>query len=275
MICRPLASLRLFVACLVTLSSGAASEGQDSPHLYGGAPSNDAVIYRLAYAMAYDHSHKAPRWVAYRLQHPTCSNRCDAPVRPGLIDDPAIAGDPNASDWAGVFDDPVRQYSRGHLAPFAIAHHVGCTLANTTPDAAREAAGELNYWSNITPQHHRAFNGAGGVWYAIEQRIRTDLLPAHQTLWVFAGPIFGPSPYDIIGDGVEVAPMFFQIVVWEDAGQPAIEAYLVPHHQMGHGEPADYLVSVRHIEALSGLDFFPDLNLGDQERVSTYRPGGD
>ena len=43
------------------------------------------------------------------------------------------------------------------------------------------------------------------------------------------------------------------------------------HHQAKHGDIKEQMVSIRHIEAMTGLDFFPDLSLGEAERVSTYR----
>ncbi len=94
----------------------------------------------------------------------------------------------------------------------------------------------------------------------------------HSDIWVFAGPIFGPGNYDIVGSDVHVAPLFFQIVAWKgDNGVPQWEAYLIPHHQKKHGDPEDYFVSVRHIEALTGLDFSPDFAFENQERMSTSK----
>jgi DNA/RNA endonuclease G (NUC1) len=65
--------------------------------------------------------------------------------------------------------------------------------------------------------------------------------------------------------------MFFQIIIWEtNANEPEWEAYMMPHHQKKHGSIKEQMVSIRHIEAMTGLDFFNELNLGNLERASTY-----
>lgn len=98
-----------------------------------------------------------------------------------------------------------------------------------------------------------------------------DLLGTHEDLWVFAGPIFGPSSYDVIGNGVHVAPMFFQIIIWkDDESVPRWEAYMMPHHQVNHGPIKEQLVSIRHIEAMTGLDFLSEFEMDQAERESTY-----
>ena len=45
---------------------------------------------------------------------------------------------------------------------------------------------------------------------------------------------------------------------------------MMAHHQKNHGDIREQLVSVRHIEAMTGLDFFKELSIGDAESVSTY-----
>ena len=145
----------------------------------------------------------------------------------------------------------------------------GIVEAGDDPDEG-DTVKEINYHTNLTPQHHGAFNGSGGVWFEIEDRVR-DLQEGHEEVWVFAGPIFGHGIYDTIGDGVQVAPMFFQIIIWEQTtGEPAWEAYMMPHHQSNHGDIKEQRVSIRHIEAMTGLDFFSELELGGAERISTY-----
>ena len=38
-----------------------------------------------------------------------------------------------------------------------------------------------------------------------------------------------------------------------------VAAFLLPHHREKHGDIQDFLVSIDVIEALTGLDFFKDL----------------
>ena len=251
-------------------------------HVYGGLPSDTNLLVRTAYVLDYDETHKAPRWAAYHL----VEDYRRTPKRKGewktYRNDPDRDDEPKESDYSGVYYDTIRNYARGHIAPFMIcggdrdgdgkvldADKDGLVEAGDDADEG-PTVHQINYHTNLTPQHHNAFNGSGGVWYEIEVRIR-DLLEDHEDLWVIAGPIFGPGTYDTIGDGVQVAPMFFQVIIWEnDEDEPEWEAYMMPHHQREHVSIAEHLVSIRHIEAMIGLDLMPDKDLGEAERVSTY-----
>ena len=65
--------------------------------------------------------------------------------------------------------------------------------------------------------------------------------------------------------------MYFKIVITEENGVPNILAFLFPHQIVNHGEIEDYLVQVNIIEALTGLDFFTQLNDEESlERQSTW-----
>ncbi len=273
----------LIILVIATTLAGQSTDQQlIEEHVYGDLPSQDNLLVRNAYVLDYDAARKAPRWVAYHLTH----DYRRTPKRTGrwstYRNDPDRNDEPRERDYRGVFADPTRNYARGHLAPFMIsggdrdedgkvldADRDGRVEAGDDRDEAITVE-EVNYHTNLTPQHHNAFNGSGGVWFDIEARIR-DLLETKDELWVFAGPIFGPGTYDIIGNGVHVAPMFFQIVIWEDnTDQPTWEAYLMPHHQSAHGDIKEQRVSIRHIEAMTGLDFLGGLGLEEVERRSTY-----
>ncbi len=66
--------------------------------------------------------------------------------------------------------------------------------------------------------------------------------------------------------------MFFKIVITEEHGAPEMLAFLFPHQIKKHGEIQDFLVSVNAIEAMTGLDFFSELdNMEVSERESTWK----
>ncbi len=240
------------IATVLAVVVVAPAQAQDNTaliaeHVYGGMPSSDHLLVRNAYVVDYDPDHKAPRWVAYHL----VEDYRRTPKRTGKWKsyraDPDFDGEPKERDYAGTFDNSIRNYARGHLAPFMICggdRDGDGMVLDADKDCKVEAGDDedealtvkqINYHTNLTPQHHNAFNGSGGVWFEIEERVR-DLLDAHDEVWVFAGPIFGPGTYDVIGNGVHVAPMFFQIIIWEDAeGFTTWEAYMMPHHQANHG----------------------------------------
>ena len=166
-------------------------------------------------------------------------------------------------------------YARGHLAPFAVMggdRDTDSLRANLDEEISDEddelTVFQANYMSNMAPQHQTAFNGAGGVWFKLERWIQDTLVrDDSMNVWVFAGSIFGPGETERIGpdNDIAVPPVFYKMVITqEDEGDRRVLAFLLPHHRVRHGEIEDYLVSVDIIEALTGLDFFSELD-DDQE----------
>jgi len=79
-----------------------------------------------------------------------------------------------------------------------------------------------------------------------------------------AGCVLGPKQMETTGKNqdIEVPPAFFQIIAVKDEAVdfPMVAAFLLPHHRAKHGDIQDYMVSVDVIEALTGLDFFSNLD---------------
>lgn len=245
-----------------------------SEHAYGGIPSGEAYIERQGYIVQFDAAHKVPRWVAYHIKPENYPPpKRDEGSWGKFRDDPDISGEATEADYKGQFNT-WRNYAKGHLAPYFVSggdrDGDGLDAAEGDGDDA-ETVYEIMYMSNMAPQHHYNFNGSGGLWYKVETYVRETLLKEQRKeIWVFAGSIFGPGTYDTIGEGVEVPPMFYKIVVTEEDGNPKILAFLLPHQIKKHGDIQDYLVSVNLIEAMTGLDFFPDINDEEKERESTF-----
>lgn len=267
-------ALAWLIVLIVVDSTFAASH----PHAYGGVPSSGAYIERQGYFMQYDPVHKTPNWVAYHVK----PSYTDTPPRNNNLwgkfrDDPALQNEATEEDYKHQFNT-WRNYAKGHLAPYYISggdrDNDGLQAVEGDIEDA-QTVHEIMYMSNMAPQHHYNFNGSGGLWYKLETYVRETLLKQQQKeVWVFAGCIYGKGVYDTIGDGVEVPPMFYKIIVTESNDEPNILAFLFPHQIEKHGDIQDYLVSVNLIEAMTGLDFFPELQRDDweaAERVSTYK----
>ncbi len=260
----------ILLIVLFLLLSVSSVEALDHPHAYGGIPSDGAFIDRQGYIIQFDFEHKTPRWVAYHVK----PSYLDKPPREGqwakFRNDPDIRNEATELDYKGQFH-AWGNYAKGYLTPYFISggdrDSDGKSAEDGDPDDAKTIY-EVMYMSNMAPQHHYNFNGSGGLWYSLETYVRENLLKKQQReVWAFAGCIYGPREYDTIGDGVEVPPMFFKIVVTETGGKPVILAFLFPHQSKKHGEIQDYLVSVNIIEAMTGLDFFPDLHDEEWEQV--------
>jgi endonuclease G len=127
-------------------------------------------------------------------------------------------------------------YDRGHLAPnYAISVCYG-----------EEAQRETFLLSNIVPQLH-ALNA--GLWKDMEQRISlkpVGRVPVPTSFWMVI------SEYDESGQGIRAI------------------AYLVPHEEKWRDvELTRYVVSIRRLEELTGLDFFPKLPKVTQDRLES------
>ena len=149
-------------------------------------------------------------------------------------------------------------YDRGHLAPnYAISVCYG-----------EEAQRETFLLSNIVPQLH-ALNA--GLWKDMEQRIMKRYVARYGTVWVQLGPVISsPSAKQV---GRIPVPTSFRMLISEydeSVGGIRAIAYLVPHEEKWRDvELTRYVVSIRRLEELTGLDFFPKLPKVTQDRLES------
>ena len=219
---------------------------------------------RQGYLIQFDAQRKTPRWVAYHIK-PEFVNPPDRTISKWgkFRDDPGIQGESTETEYKNQFRT-WRNYAKGHLVPYYISggdrDGDGASASEDEDDA--KTVYEIMYMSNMAPQHHNNFNGVGGLWYKLETFVRDELLKKQKReVWVFAGCIYGPGQYDKIGE-TEVPPMFWKIVITLADNKPKVLAFLFPHQIKKHGDIDDYLVSIDLLEAMTGLDFFPDLSEG-------------
>jgi endonuclease G, mitochondrial len=239
-------------------------------HVIGGVPSRGNVYTRRGYVIGFDPKTKTPAWVAYHVV-PDCRK---TPRRRGRFsrfrDDPDISGEARDDDYTGLFGS--RGYARGHLAPYGVmggdrdGDGLYAGLEGESDADDEETVFQGNYLSNIAPQHHKGFNGSPGIWYRLERWIQDDLVrDGGKEVWVFAGCVFGRGTPEKVGPNgdIHVPPAFFKIVVSRRSNledELVVLAFLLPHHRKAHGDVQDFLVSVDVIEALTGLDFFHELD---------------
>jgi len=267
---------RILTVLCILLGVTVMAYGESHYHAYGGIPSVDnSFTERQGYIIQFNSIRKTPDWVAYHVK----PEWLDTPPRKKykwgkFRKDPDLDNEATEKDYRNQFRS-WRNYAKGHLAPYYISggdrDNDGQDAESGDPDDA-ETVFEVMYMSNMAPQHHNNFNGSGGLWYQLETYVRDKLLKEQRKdVWVFAGCIFGRGSYDSIGSGVEVPPMFYKIVITETSpGDPKILAFMFPHQIRKHGDIQDYLVSVNTIEAMTNLDFFPDLDNEVMERMSTW-----
>ncbi len=211
------------------------------------------VLRNLGYSVGYDNALPSPRWSSYRVF-----------PNPGLAADrPSGFRTDNRTPARVTTQEYVRSgYDRGHLAPnYAIAVCHG-----------EEAQKETFLLTNIVPQLH-ALNA--GLWKDLEQRIVRRYVERYGTVWVQVGPVYAANPAKRIGR-LPVPDAFWMVVSEYEAKERGIRAlaFVVPHEEKWRDvELTRYVVSIRKVEELTGLDFFPKLPKAVQDRLeSTAAP---
>ncbi|HSH47336.1 MAG TPA: DNA/RNA non-specific endonuclease [Halomonas sp.] len=198
------------------------------------------VLRSDGYLVGWSDLRVSPLWVSYEL----------TPVRY-----PDIAPRPDfKQDWRTLW--PVTPtsyrhsgYDRGHLAPnYAIAAVHG-------PSAQRATF----LMSNMTPQKPDLNRR---LWQRLEEAVMDHFVPRFGRLQVITGPVYAE---DFIAGALnrvgfsEVPVAFYKILVVPGESPRAL-AFVMPQDVRGH-EPLDrYVVSIDEVEALTGLNFMPQLD---------------
>jgi endonuclease G len=261
--------LRANARLTLTEAEQAAAIAQHLPWGYPTSPANTAHEHRLIqqyYIIHYDDDLRTPIWTAYHLEEDIVDNklsRCDCfRADPRLIK--AVRS--TTTDYT----EPI--YDRGHMAPSAAFKADSLAMFNTY------------MMSNMAPQHDN-FNR--DIWRFFEEYVR-DWTKEYGQVWVITGAVFdhdGNGQRD--GDNtvprmeskngkqrVGVATHFYKILTRKDEdGNPEIMAILLPHDDIEEKKadaPAyleQHIVPVDDIEAVTGIDFFPSLEVEESKKA--------
>jgi len=215
---------------------------------------NDYLSVKSQYALAYDSSRKTPHWVSWELNSSYLGSQARLDnFRP---DDTLPSGMPQASlaDYSGS------GYDRGHMCP-------------SGDRTASAAANSLTFYlSNMVPQ---AANNNQGPWEKLESYSRT-LAGQGKELFIISG---GTGSAGTVGAGVVVPDSTFKVIaVLDSVGQgPAnvttstrLIGIVIPNNNSQVAKADDwkpYRVSVRSIEALTGLNFLSDVSRAVQDVI--------
>ena len=241
--------------------TGGVTGASVSVHAKLGLPSaasasnwDDFLSVKSQYVLAYNSSRKIPNWVSWELNSSYIGSQARLDnFRP---DDTLPTGMPQASlaDFSGS------GYDRGHMCPS------GDRTANA-------AANSLTFYlSNMVPQ---AANNNQGPWEKLESYSRT-LAGQGKELFIVSG---GTGSAGTIGAGVVVPDSTFKVIaVLDQVGQgPAdvststrLIAIVIPNNDSQVAKADDwkpYRVSVRSVEALTGLNFLSDVSPAVQDVI--------
>ncbi|NKI26054.1 DNA/RNA non-specific endonuclease [Arenibacter sp. 6A1] len=193
------------------------------------------VVNHNYYTLSYSEAHEQAEWVAYVLErgHLTYDNR----KRPFFIEDPKVGS--RSADWRNYKGSG---YDRGHLCPAGDRRF------------SEAAFNETFYTSNISPQD-RDFNA--GVWNRLEKQVRYWAKKEGPLFVVTGGVLEGGLP-SIGEEEVTVPKFYYKIVAKGNGADLKVLAFLFPHRE-SNAKLSRFVVPVDEVEALTGIDFFPEL----------------
>lgn len=224
----------------------------------------DAVNFpNGTFRLGYDEALKNPVWTAYvnfPVKLPYANSTADYTIDPRLQ-----APQVGKNDYTGIYTGGASHpdsYDRGHQVPRADVSY------RYTPVAGDDAT----MMSNLVPQISQ-FNQQ--VWQKLEDAIggtqggtTNGLTSFKGRVWVYTGSVFpaGHAWWEsriTPGLRIGIPEACYKIVVHETSpGHPEVLAMLLPNTWGLVNSTATltgYVTSVARIEALTGLDFFPNL----------------
>src|SRR5690606_35207337 len=201
------------------------------------------IVHHGSYSLSYSEPHEQAEWVAYELKKDHLSNNNFK--RPYFEIDKAVKT--GAADWRNYRNSG---YDRGHLCPAGDRKY------------SKSAHDETFLTSNISPQRNE-FNS--GIWNRLEQKVRYWASKYDGVFVVTGGVLKGPM--ETIGqEKVAVPKHFYKVLIDVNTGEPKMIAFLIPH-EPSNKPLHEFVVSVDSLEALTGIDFFPELEDDVEDRL--------
>ena len=202
------------------------------------APDDIQVLDRGEFMIGWSPSLRHPVWAAY---HVVRDARFDALKRPNFQKDRNVASSPAANDYARS------GYDRGHLVPNrAIVTRYG-------PDEQEKTF----LMTNISPQRP-ALNR--GPWREMEQRIADLWTARFGEIWVIVGavsPVAGRTTLE--STTIDVPQQYYMLIAAQDNDGVRALAVLLPQTAEVNDFPVHNIVTIKELEAATGLKFFPDM----------------
>ena len=208
------------------------------------------VVHHENYSLSYSEKHEQAEWVAYELKssHLSTTNH----KRPYFEIDNAIKT--KAAHWRNY---KKSGFDKGHLCPAGDRRFT------------KAAHDETFLTSNISPQEHK-FNA--GVWNRLEQKVRY-WAKKNDGVFVITGGVLENNLKTIGSESVSVPKQFYKVILDKTNGRIKMLAFLMPHKE-SKLPLYKFVVSVDKIEAITGIDFFKELDdaIEDKlEKSSSYK----
>ena len=201
------------------------------------APNDIHIIDRGEFKIGWSPSLRHPVWCAY---HVTREARFEDGKRPSFLVDSGATDAPRPADYTNS------GYDRGHMVPnHAIVSRFG--------DAERRKTFLMGNIAPQTPQLNRK------VWRDVEHRIADFWTARYGEIWVVVGCIQSSTGEKLSGTDIDVPQQFYQIIMAQEGLDVRALAVIFPQNVPWSAWAARNIATIDEIEALTGLDFNPDL----------------
>ncbi len=214
-----------------------------------GTPETNDLIIRDTYALSNNDETKFADWVAYRLTPHEVMGTLDLfrewHSDPWLDESETLEGEAAIDDYEGAYS--ALGYDRGHQAPLA-------SFKGT------KYASQVNFMSNITPQHEDLNRG---TWKELEGKVR-DLVMEYGTVWVMTGPLYQTDMDELPNaDDDHVVPSGYWKVVAVQTGSSSdtiqTAAFMMEQATPRGDRIIDHVTTIHEIEEFTDLDLLWEL----------------
>ncbi len=207
---------------------------------------NYDIIKHKAYTLSYLEKYEQAEWVAYMLTSDM--------IKGGIERDDKFKSDPLVPSGSASPSDYSRSgYDKGHLCPAADM--------SWSPIAMKECF----YMSNMSPQKPQ-FNR--GIWKRLEVQVRT-WAKEHDTLYVVTGGILKDKQKKIGKNKVSVPKEFYKVILLNNDNNYEGIGFILPN-KSSKLELSLYAVPIDSVEAITHIDFFPELPDSIEDNIEKY-----
>lgn len=209
------------------------------------------IMRNRGYMSGYSDLRGNPLWVVYKVTK--IPENAPKYKRPASF----------SADWRSLSHVASEDYThsgfdRGHMAPnYAISRLYG-----------KRAQYETFLMTNISPQKARLNQK---VWQKLEVWESERFAKRFKAVWVYTGPIFDREISRLKSAWrIEIPDAFYKVYagIGHD-GSLRLLAFLIPQDVRGNESPERFLTTVDRVEALSGFDFFRELDDLTEKRLES------
>lgn len=201
------------------------------------APDACTRITHCYYSIGYNPAAREPAWVYYHLTRA----RLDSAL---LARKGRFVADPETSDLQGNDKDYAgSSFDKGHMVP--------CEDMSFDEVAMKETF----YYSNCVPQTSKLNRGQ---WKNLEQLVRNWTMD-NDALDVIAGPVIERGLKRLGKSRVAIPVRCYKVVLDYQSAPPKAIAFVMPNQDQALAPVQAYACSIDEVEALTGIDFFPEL----------------